>query len=161
MRLVFNASPIICLAKASLLEVTLSLARDCAVPRAVFDEIFACDNAADPALLWLQTASGASCIRDAGPVSPFIQAWDLGTGESAVIALAAASPGATAVLDDMAARRCAKALGVPVIGTLGLLLKAKHSGKLPSVRQAVKAVQDAGLFVSPKHVTAICQLADE
>ena len=161
MRLVFNASPIICLAKAGLLEVTLSLARDYLVPREVFDEIFACDDAADPALRWLQTASGASCIRDAGPISPFIQAWDLGTGESAVIALAATSPGTAAVLDDLAARRCAAALGLPVIGTLGLLLKAKQSGKLPSVRQAVKAVQDAGLFVSPKHVTAICKLADE
>ena len=42
-------------------------------------------------------------------VPPGIAAWDLGPGESAVLAWAAARPGTIAVIDDLAARRCAAA----------------------------------------------------
>lgn len=161
MRLVFNASPIICLAKARLLRNVLCLAEDFVVPRPVSNEIMACDDASDPAILWLKTLDGTSSIKDVGAFSPFVQAWDLGVGESSVIALTSASPGTTAVLDDMAARRCASALGLPVIGTLGLLLRAKQAGQISSVKQALEAVRNAGLFVSAKHISAICELANE
>ena len=41
MRLVLNASPIICLAKAGLLNEVLSMAQEVAVPQTVADEILA------------------------------------------------------------------------------------------------------------------------
>ena len=46
-------------------------------------------------------------IRPEVPASPRVLAWDLGPGESAVLELALAVPGSTAVIDDLAARRCA------------------------------------------------------
>ncbi len=161
MRLVFNASPIICLAKAGLLENILSLAEEFVIPRPVFDEVAACRDSSDPAARWLNSSSGALPVREVGTVSPFIQAWDLGAGEASVLAFASIAPGTTAVLDDLAARRCASALRLPVIGTLGLLLRAKRTGTISSVKQALKAVNDAGLFISSKHAATICQLAGE
>lgn len=63
--------------------------------------------------------SGASWIERAAPcaVPTSVVEWDLGPGESAVIATALATPGAHAVIDDLSARKCALALGLGVMGT--------------------------------------------
>ena len=59
---------------------------------------------------------------------------NLDAGESVVLALALARPGSQAILDDRAARRRARALGVDLQGTLGLVLVAKRIGMIPAVR---------------------------
>ncbi len=61
----------------------------------------------DPAKTWIRDHPGARCPNPI--IQEFVLAWDLGAGESAVISLAETIPGSTAVLDDLAARRCAQA----------------------------------------------------
>ena len=161
MRLVLNASPIICLAKAGLLNEVLSIAQGVIVPRTVAGEILAADDDRDAAVAWIRTERAQRALRDVGAPASFILAWDLGAGESAVLTAVAGSPGSVAVPDDLAARRCALALGIDVTGTLGLLLVAKRAGAIASLRQALKAVTDAGLFVSPRHVGAILAAGGE
>ena len=68
---------------------------------------------------------------------------------------------AVAVLDDLAARRCAQAHGIEVIGTLGLVLLAKKRGLIPSVSEPLAAIVAAGLFIAPPHLTAIRHQAGE
>ena len=70
-------------------------------------------------------------------------------------------PGAVAVLDDLAGRRCAQALGLPIIGTLGLVLKAKLTGLIPSASEALDAITAAGLYISPHHLETIRLQAGE
>lgn len=161
MRLVLNASPIICLAKAGLLNEVLSMAQEVVVPQTVAGEILAADDDRDAAVAWIRTERAQRALRDVGAPASFVLAWDLGAGESAVLTTAAGSPGSVAVLDDLAARRCALALGIGVTGTLGLLLVAKRAGAIVSLRQALEAVTDAGLFVSPRHVGAILAAGGE
>lgn len=60
-----------------------------------------------------------------------VAAWELGVGETQVIAIACASGAREVALDDLAGRRCALAHGRRVVGTLGLLLRAKKSGLFP------------------------------
>src|SRR4051812_18351102 len=60
--------------------------------------------------------------------------WELGPGETAVLALAHAERGALAVIDDREARRCARSLAIPLIGTLGLVLRAKQDGRIAAAR---------------------------
>jgi len=161
MRLVFNASPIICLAKAGLLNKALSIADEVVVPRPVADELLAVADDKDAAVLWLKTEKAQRTLCDVGEPSPFVLAWDLGAGESSVLTAAASSPGSVAVLDDLAARRCASATGIGVTGTLGLLLMAKRAGSIVSLRLALDAVTDAGLFVSLRHLNAILEAGGE
>ena len=52
----------------------------------------------------------------------------LGAGESAAITLAVEIAPSAIILDDLDARRHAQKLGLPVIGTVGLTLKAKKAG---------------------------------
>lgn len=161
MRLVLNASPIICLAKAELISEVLSIAQEVVVPRTVASEILAVDDDRDAAVAWIRTEVVQRSLREVGPSASFVLAWDLGAGESAVITAVASSSGSVAVLDDLAARRCALALGINVTGTLGLLLMAKRAGAIVSLRRALDAVTEAGLFVSPKHVSAILAAGGE
>jgi predicted nucleic acid-binding protein len=153
MTLVFNASPLIILAKAGLLECVLPLANQVWIPQAVAEEILQAKDSGDPASRWITGKS--SFIHPATPISPFLMAWDLGVGESAVISMTAVSSDAVAVLDDLAARRCAQAMGLRIVGTLGLILMAKRAGIIPSASRALEAVVAAGLFISLHHLETI------
>ena len=53
-----------------------------------------------------------------------------------------------AILDDMAARRCAAAHRVPVRGTLGLVLVAKREGLIPAARPVLDGLRQAGMYLS-------------
>ena len=70
-------------------------------------------------------------------------------------------PGSIAVLDDLAARRCAAALRLDVVGTIGLLLMAKKAGIIPTIRGPLDAIVSAGLFISPKHLADVQKQAGE
>ncbi|MBI4553923.1 MAG: DUF3368 domain-containing protein [Candidatus Latescibacteria bacterium] len=82
------------------------------------------------------------------PIPHLIQVWDLGPGESAVLAWAHAHPGTEAIIDDLAARRCAATLGIPVRGTLGLILTAKQRGRIPAARPILERLRLSGLYLS-------------
>ena len=84
----------------------------------------------------------------ASPIPVLIQAWDLGEGESSVLAWAYTHPGTGAIVDDLAARRCAAALGLPVGGTLGLVLTAKRRGIIPAARPVVERLRQVGRYLS-------------
>ena len=161
MTLVFNASPLIVLAKAGLLDDWVGLGSPCLVPQAVADEICRVDDALDPARVWLEKPGMGLDVVATPPMLPFLAGWDLGEGESAVISLTAAKPGAVAVLDDLAARRCAQAHGIKMTGTLGLVLLAKQRGLLSEVGKALEAIVAAGLYVSAKDLANVRAKAGE
>lgn len=77
-------------------------------------------------------------------------AWDLGAGEREMLALALTIAGALAISDDRLARKAAKFLGIPLIGTLGLLLKAKQRGHVPEIRPILDQFQALGFFLDPR-----------
>ena len=118
------------------------------LPSVVAQEIQRAD-ANDPAARALGQTSWL-VIVDPGPVPPVIQAWDLGPGESSVLAWALNHPGSEAILDDLQGRRCAAALGIPVRGTLGLVLRAKQRGIIPAARPVLEALRKAGMYLSDR-----------
>jgi predicted nucleic acid-binding protein len=64
-------------------------------------------------------------------------------------------------MDDRKGRRVASARGLNVIGTVGLLLRAKSSGHSVSVKGALEALNAAGIRVSAPLQTEALRLADE
>lgn len=56
----------------------------------------------------------------------------IGKGEASAIALALETADNVLILDDWKARRLAERLGLSVTGTLGVLIKAKNTGIIPS-----------------------------
>jgi len=77
-----------------------------------------------------------------------IAAWDLGPGESSVLTWALHRPGTAVIIDDLAARRCARALGIPLTGTLGVVLRAHRRGLVPDSRAVIERLRSAGMWLS-------------
>lgn len=65
------------------------------------------------------------------------------------------------LVDDRAARRRAEALGVPVLGTLGLLVLAKRKGLVLEVKPLILAIRDGGHHISQAAMSAALILANE
>lgn len=78
-----------------------------------------------------------------------VEHWDLGPGESQVIAHGLAGS-RWVVLDDRAARRCAVSHGLPVIGSLGVVLRSKQRGLLDEAQPWLTKLIEAGMFVDGK-----------
>lgn len=156
---VANASPIIFLAQGGHLDLLQLTADRILVPTPVALEIRRRGSEdvtarALDATSWLE-------IVDPPPVPSVIHTWDLGPGESAVLAWARAHPGCEAIIDDLAARRCAATLGVPVRGTLGLVLLAKNRGRIPLARPVLEALRQAGMYLSDRVVDDALALVGE
>ena len=126
------------------------------VPRAVADEVLAGPED-DPARALVE--AGRFDLRPDVAVPMIIQEWGLGVGESAVLTVAAEWPGATAILDDTQGRRCARAVGVPVIGTLGLVVRAARTGRVTAASPILRDLRSAGLWLDDQLVADVLKRA--
>ena len=65
------------------------------------------------------------------------------------------------MLDDASARRQARLLGIPVTGTLGMLLKAKQIGRLAEIRPIVDRLESLHFFLDPNTRKIVLKIAGE
>jgi len=144
-RWVVNASPLIVLGRLSQLPLLPQLAEVLTVPVAVAQEVERGPEE-DPARAWVSGA-GRAFVQECEPVEPTVAAWDLGAGESSVISCALRAPGFEAILDDLAARKCAATLSVPIRGTLGVLLLARKEGLVAELTPLLHNLQTAGFHI--------------
>lgn len=154
-----NASPLILLTKAGLLDFLQLLSQEVVVPAAVAMEIqqYGARDVTSQALAqtnWL-------VVVETPPVPELIQSWDLGPGESAVLTWGYVHPNTEVIVDDLAARRCAVALGVPVRGTLGLVLTAKQRGTIAAARPILEQLRDSGMYLSERVMNQALALVGE
>ena len=156
---VVNASPLIFLSKAGVIHFLQQAAPDIVVPQVVAleigrrgrNDITARTLANNP---WVATV-------EVPVIPPLIQSWDLGPGESAVLAYARTHPGLVAIIDDGAGRRCAETLGVPLLGTLGLIMIAKKRGLIPTARPVIALLKQQGMFLSESIIDRAMDLIGE
>ena len=127
------------------------------VPEAVWSEVV--NERRDAAARGLLSQTWPS--REKVTISPRIQAWNLGGGETAVLSYALMNPPIRAVIDDMDARRCAQALGIALFGTGGILLLAKRRGLLESVNDGLIKLREVGLWLSDDIIRLIKAQAGE
>jgi predicted nucleic acid-binding protein len=62
-------------------------------------------------------------------------------GESSSITLALEIPNSTLILDDYKARKIALHLGLTFTGTIGVIIKAKISGIIPSIKPLLRKIK--------------------
>lgn len=62
-------------------------------------------------------------------------------GESSAIALALETPDSTIILDDFKARKIAEHLGLKITGTIGVIVKAKLNGIIPSIKPILSKIR--------------------
>jgi predicted nucleic acid-binding protein len=152
---IVNSSPLISLDRIGLLDILGRLGRKVVIPRGVLDEI-----ARGPAPITPNRLAIHQTV-DISAIDPIVAGWDLGRGESEVLTWAASQRQALAILDDLAARRCAASLGIEPHGTLFVLLEAKKAGIVPAVAPLIELARAKGLFVSDSLVVKVLRRAGE
>lgn len=87
---------------------------------------------------------------------------DLGRGEASVLALGIEHPTqALLIMDDKLGRRIGKLHSLRITGTAGVLLKAKTSGLIPSIRPMLDGICAAGFRLRDSVRRDILALANE
>ncbi len=145
-RWVVNASPLILLGKIRRISLLGDLADEIWLPAKVAAEVRVQPDGETSVKSALDLL-GCRMQPDV-EISDEVANWDLGPGESQVLSLTGRIPESRAVVDDLAARRCAHSLSLPIIGTLGVVFRATRLGLLPAARPVIDELRKKGLYAS-------------
>ena len=149
-RWVVNSSPLILLGKIDNLDLLGALSDVAAIPKAVTNEVGAKPDGVS-ILQGIKQNPRYRIVNDE-VVSPEVLSWDLGAGETQVIANALLHGADRVVIDDLEARRCARSMGLNVIGTLGIVGRAKVVGQIERATPVIERLRENGLYVSEELV---------
>ncbi len=145
-KVIVNSTPLITLCNINEINILKELYETVTIPKAVYEEITAKEDSACQqisSLAWIRVEE----IDDISQKKMY-QA-KLHDGEVEVMILGQENPDDTLViLDDNAAKKTAKYLGLVVTGTLGVLIKAKHEGVISEVAPILAKMKDNGFYIS-------------
>lgn len=148
MAAISNSSPLILFGRVERLDLLREVFTTIFIPTAVREEVLA-SGATRPGAesvlraAWIMTLGVQTSDEPGDPLTR------LGHGEREAILLAQQRGGQLAVLlDDRAARRLARALGLQVYGSAGILIRAKERNLIDAVQPELDRLRAAGLYLS-------------
>lgn len=147
---VSNSSPLIVFSRINRLELVHKTFKRIIIPPAVREEVFE----SKPMPPWI-------IVQPVHKINPRLTGIRLGLGETEAIELSIQVNASRVLLDDLAARKIARSLGVRIIGSVGLLLLAKRNGLISEVRPLLKAMTEADFHVSERLLSSILKEAGE
>lgn len=154
---VADAGPLIALGRLCLLDLLPRLFADVQVTATVLDECLAQPERPDAQRIAASLAAGhIRCCPDAEGLDAGL----LDPGEASAITRAR-EIGAGLLMDDRAAVAHARAIGLKVLGTLGILVLAKRRGLLKEIRPLVHQMRDGGHYLSEAAIRAALDAAGE
>ena len=158
-KIVINTSPLIVLFKSQLTYLLPQLFTEIIVPTGVWSEIVKAGKI-DIASQELPNANWAKPVT-ISEISALIVPCGIDLGESEVLTFALENSGYRAVIDDAAARKVAKSLNIPFMGTLGILVLAKKQGLINSIDEPIQALKKAGLWLSNDLIQVLKEQVNE
>lgn len=159
-KVVCNSSPLIHLSKTGRLSLLRDFFQEILVPREVWTE--SVENSGG--------AKDAREIKEADWIRPLsIEDTDLkkalkmtlDEGEAAAIVLALEQKADIVLMDDYDGRAVAKEYDLMVTGTIGILLKAKLEGKIPSLRHDLDVLKESGFWLGEELYLKTLKQANE
>lgn len=159
-RVIVNSTPLIVLCNVGKLELLRALYEEITIPEAVFAEVTKKEDSAcqivKKSLDWIRVE------KILNPSDKKMYQVKLHDGEVEVMILAQEGVRADLViLDDNAAKKTAKYLGLTVTGTLGILLKAKKAGIILEIAPILKDIKKNGFYVSEDVEQMVLRAAGE
>ena len=142
MPVVSNTSPVLNLAIIGRLSLLQQQFGEIWLPPAVVSELRVDEDLPGVQAMREALAAGwmhIQAVEDVGLVEVLRR--DLDSGEAEAIALAVQLEAGRILLDEKEGRRIAATLGLRSTGVLGILLRAKQEGQLPSVREPIQQLQ--------------------
>ena len=154
---IVNSTPVIGLANIGKLDILRQMYGAITIPQAVFDEIKSpsVQRQVNANRDWIRVEQ----INDTSQKQMYRA--KLHAGEVEVMILAQEKKADLVILDDNAAKKTAKFLGLRVIGTLGILVLAKKRGYIKVVLPVLDALKRDGFFVSDDLCDLVLRQADE
>lgn len=143
-KVIVNTTPLIALAGIGQLELLRKLYSEIMIPRAVYHEIIS-----EPARSLVSEAEWIKVEKITGTIQKSAFSSRLHAGEVEVILLAQEAEADLLIMDDNAAKKTAKYLGLIVTGTMGVLIRAKKEGLITEVKPLLEGLINDGLYVSP------------
>lgn len=155
-RIVINTGPLIALARMDAFDAIGHLPFEFICPAEVRDELDEGAAQGYPLIAppWLTVVP---LISPLSPVSVAV----LDKGEGAVIHLAIEQGRLRVSIDEMQGRRIAAALGLRIVGSLGLIARAKTLGIIQAVRPLIEKAMQEGIHYHPHLVSQILTAAGE
>ena len=161
MIVVSDATPIISLIKAGKLELLGQFYDEVFLPAAVYNEV--CRNPAFSAEAALIQSCGfiqTKTVRHAQSVK-ILRSAGLDLGESEAIVLADTLPDALLLIDERKGRQIAQNMGIRIIGTLGILLRAKEIGLIDQIKPLLDTLMKENIRISESLYRSILERANE
>lgn len=160
MTVVSNSGPIIHLSMGRQIGLLPHLFGEVLVPRTVYREVVE-DGAGLPGSTELRTATWARVVEvDLASLARLARE-HLDPGETAAIALSVQERAERLLVDDREARDVAARLGLPVIGTLGILLAGLRVGALERIAPVLAHMKQRGFWMSPQLERDVLRQAGE
>ena len=144
-KIVINTSPLLALGKMQAFDVIAALPFEFLCPSEVAAEIQAGNNQGYD----VEVPAFITILSLQNPLSPLAVA-SLDASEAAVIQLALENNIAQVCIDELKGRRAALAVGLQVVGSLGLIGKAKALKLIPAVRPLIEKAKDTGIYYDEK-----------
>lgn len=152
-----NTTPIIALSSINCLHLLQKLFGEIHLVTEVIDECAAGGPISVPALLeidWIRPVKSS-------PIQHTSVLLELDKGEKHTLNMAGQYKADWVIIDEKIGRNMAEYLGLRVTGTLGILLKAKQQGLIPSFLDNVKAMQQQGIYFQETLVLKLANTVDE
>lgn len=145
---VADAGPLIHLAAIGRIDLLDRLFGRVLVPQAVYQEVVVRGaglpgSAEVAAAGWVEVAAAQRL-----DLVEALLGSGLHRGESEAIALAVERGADLLLIDERQGRLTARSMGIPVIGTLGVLVAAKEKGAIEAVGPLLDALRGSGLWLS-------------
>lgn len=143
MIVVSNASPLINLARIGQLKLLDELYAEIHIPDAVWQEVVVAglpgaELVANAAWIKRHSVTNSTLVRALRQ--------DLDAGESEAIALALELEAELLLMDESLGRETARHLGVRFIGIVGMLVEAKHSGRISAIKPYLDTLREVAGF---------------
>jgi predicted nucleic acid-binding protein len=85
----------------------------------------------------------------------------LDPGEATSIALALEHEESLLIIDEIKGRKTAKEMGIPVTGSLGVLIAAKNKGHLKGVKPILEKIQETNFRISKELIKRVLEKVKE
>ncbi len=158
--IVADSSPLIGLARIGQLDLLRRSAERVLIPPAVWGEVTTQSPDA-PGAKEVRAARWLAIEEPPDPASVASLKLIVDQGEAEAIALAQSIDSSLLLVDDSRARRVAQQLGVRLIGTVGLLRRAKKAGWITELRSELEALQSHGIYIRQKLIDLVLADVDD
>lgn len=135
------------LAQINQLELLEKIYHRIIIPKGVYEELLALDNFGIPIEKILsQDWIEAKTVSSGTLLEQFSEELDRGEAEAIVLAIELNAD--YLLIDEKMGRKIAQENQIPIIGTLGVLLKSKELGLIESVKKQMDSLRQIGFWIN-------------